>query len=224
MASRSRSFKCIDGIRQPGLNEFGSSIHLRRLAGVFSTMPEPIVVAAGQVRQVRPEAPRRRRARNRVAVDAGVVHEHGLAFSGSRVAGKTLHGGLLLLIDPRRKVRRRLRINTDQHLGMLHSAKLRALAQEQAGLLRIEPHRVYAVGNHIRLARQPRHPEAVRHIHRRHGQISRRRTRPIAHRHMKLVGRHHSQLRIAILPPDTDARSRSRPSPRQASESTASPG
>src|ERR1700677_2826624 len=137
-----------------------------------------------------------------MAVDARVMHEDRLALCCRGIAGKVLLRGLLLLAYPRRKVFRRLRIDAQQHLCMLGPAVLRALAKIKACLRWIDPHGVNAIWNHVRLARQPRHPETMVRIRRRHRKISWRWLRRLTDGNMQLIRRHHPQLWIAVLPPE----------------------
>ena len=68
---------------------------------------------------------------------------------------------LALLSDPPIKFILRLDINPQQHLGVLSPAILRALAEVDSGLLRVDPHSVGMVGNQISLTPQPWNPKAV---------------------------------------------------------------
>jgi hypothetical protein len=65
---------------------------------------------------------------NGMAVDAGVMQKHRSAFLRQRITRYIGVGWLLLLFDPRGEVVGCLRIDSQQHLGMLHAAVLRALA------------------------------------------------------------------------------------------------
>ena len=85
---------------------------------------------------------------------------------------------------------------------MLRAAILRTLPKIKSRLLRIDPHRIEPVRNQVRLARQPRHPEAMVRISRRQRQIRRRRLRRIADRNVQLIRGNNPQLWIAILPPE----------------------
>ena len=62
--------------------------------------------------------------------DARVFLEDGASFATCR----RLRGGLLLIGNPRSKFRWRVCIDADQHLGVLHSAVLRTLAEVEPGL------------------------------------------------------------------------------------------
>ena len=134
-----------------------------------------------------------------MAVDAGVVHER---RRGLRRRWKIAAAGWLLRRDPRGKLRGSVGVNANQHLGVLRSAVLRALAEIEAGVCRIDPHGVDLIGNQIHLAGQSRNPEAMVDIRGRHGQIGRRRVRGIADRNVQFVGGDDAEFRIAILPPE----------------------
>ena len=72
-----------------------------------------------------------------------------------------LSRGLLLCAHPRGKIFRTVHRNAQQHLGMLCSAVLRALAKKDSRALRVHPHSVRVVGNQVGLSREFRDPEAV---------------------------------------------------------------
>src|SRR6202046_2976776 len=55
----------------------------------------------------------------------------------------------LLLLDPTVELLARLHVNTQQHLGMLHAAILRTLAEVETGLVRVDPTAVGVVRNQI---------------------------------------------------------------------------
>src|SRR6201987_3446295 len=114
-------------------------------------------VSAHQVREVRAESPVGHCARDRVAVDAGGRLEYPLSLRNSL----TYRRRLALLLNPLVKFIPRLDIHAQQHLGVLGPAILRTLAEVNADLLRVDPHRVGMVGNQISLTRQPWNPEAV---------------------------------------------------------------
>src|SRR6202008_94117 len=95
--------------------------------------------------------------RHGMAVDAGSRLEYALALRNSVIYNRRL----VLQPNPPVKFVSRLDVNTQQHFGMLGSAILRALAEINSGLLRIDPHAVRMVGNQIRLTAQPRHPKTV---------------------------------------------------------------
>ena len=67
--------------------------------------------------------------------------------------------------------------------------------------MRIDPHRIFFVGDDVGLAGQPRHPEAVRDVGRLEIEKGRRRALRIAQRNMKLVGGDDAEAGIAELPP-----------------------
>src|ERR1039458_4897477 len=128
-------------------------------------------VAAGDVRQVGAERPCRYRTGHSMAADTGCVLEDVAAFACAWV----IHGWLLLVRDPGSKVGRAIGVDAQQHLGVLGSAVLRALAEIEPGSFRVQPHGIDPVGNQVRLSGQARNPEAVIGVSRGHRQIGRRR-------------------------------------------------
>src|SRR5579862_7553617 len=94
---------------------------------------------------------------------------------------------LLLFMNPAVKLLGRLHVDAQKHLGVLRSAILRALSQEQAGLVRIDPHLIGMIGNQIGFSAEPGHPKTVVSICREQRQECRGWTRWTAYRHMQLV-------------------------------------
>src|SRR5437867_8476472 len=78
----------------------------------------------------------------------------------------------------------------------LFRSELRALAPVLAGRVGAEGDAVGASLDEIAFAAQPRDPEAVDHVRRRHPQLNRRR-----HGKVQLVVRADVQGRVAVLPP-----------------------
>src|SRR6476646_11561407 len=68
---------------------------------------------------------------------------------------------LILLLNPAFELIAGLDIDAQKHLGVLCAAILRTLPQENARLMRINPHRIYPIGNQIGFARKARNPKAV---------------------------------------------------------------
>src|SRR6202030_3099690 len=85
---------------------------------------------------------------------------------------------------------------------MLRSAILRALAQVEPALLRVDPHRIGVVGNQVGLTSQTGNPEAVICIRGEQGDESRCRVSRVTHRNVQFIGSYDLQVRIAILPPE----------------------
>src|SRR5580693_1739770 len=108
------------------------------------------------MRQVRAEAASSRGSRYRVAVNTRCRFKHSL--SGGRTSGFRRP---LLLMHPPFELPARLHVDAQQHFGMLSTAVLRALAQEDARFVRIDPHLIWVIGNEVGFARKARHPEAV---------------------------------------------------------------
>ena len=150
------------------------------------------------MRQVRAEASVSDRAGNRVAVYASRGFEDAPASGYIRVE----HCRLLLGVDPRGKPLRTVNVNPQQHLGVLRAAILRALAKKDAGLVRIDPHVIHAIGNQVGLARQLRNPETVVRVGGKQRQKSGCRVRGIAYRNVQLIGSDDALLWITKLPPE----------------------
>ena len=111
--------------------------------------------------------------------------------------------GLLLLRDPRIKVRGRLRINAQQHLGVLRRRSTARIGQGK-GLPVADRATSCSRGSES----DPSCPQGAAPRNcgpcppRTCVEISRRRMRRIADRNMQFVGRDDSQLRIAVFPPE----------------------
>ena len=86
--------------------------------------------------------------------------------------------------------------NLQPHVGACDAAEFRTLAAVDARFRRVEEDAVFAPGDHVDLAREGRHPEAVDHIRSGRDEVD-----AGAHRHMDLVGRHRARARISNLPP-----------------------
>src|SRR3984957_12432420 len=154
------------------------------------------------MRQIRTEATSRDCSCDRMAVDAGVVHEDGLPFCSGRVSAEILLGGLLLLVYPGGKILRGLRVDAKQHLGVLRPTVLCTLSEIETCLGRIHPHYIDAVWNHIHLSRKAWHPEAMGYIGGRHRKVGRCGCGGVADRNMEFVGCYDTKSGIAILPPE----------------------
>src|SRR5438552_933335 len=95
-------------------------------------------------------------AANRVAIDARGGLEHDAAVRRRRVE----HRWPLLRGSPAFEVGARLDDYAEQHHRMLGAAVLAALPEIGARDLRIDPHRVFLIRDHVSLAREARHPKA----------------------------------------------------------------
>src|SRR5882757_3416480 len=137
------------------------------------------------------------RAINRVTVDTSRSFENEAPGGGGRI----VLGELLLFLHPSLKVLRRVHIHTQQHLRVLGAAVLGALAQEKPSPFRLNPHRVYFVGDEVRLARQTRHPETVHNVGRTQIQKRRESDATVTDGHVQFVGCYDAELGITNLPP-----------------------
>ena len=77
------------------------------------------------------------------------------------IADCVLDRGLLLRANPRVEFVGRIDRHPLQHLGVLRSAVLRALAEKHARSMRIHPQMVHPVRNQVGFAGELRNPEAV---------------------------------------------------------------
>ena len=100
------------------------------------------------MREVRSKSSISHRAIDGMAVDAS----RSLENEPARGRGRIVLGQLLLLLHPSIKVLTGVHIDAEQHLRVLRAAVLGALADEKAGPFRLNPHRVYFVGDEVRLA------------------------------------------------------------------------
>src|SRR6476646_9800207 len=94
---------------------------------------------------------------------------------------------LILLLNPAFELIAGLDIDAQKHLGVLRAAILRALSQVKTRLVRINPHRIHAIGNQIGLARKARNPEAVIGISGSQGEEGRSRMPRVAQRHVQFI-------------------------------------
>src|SRR5882757_6444720 len=94
---------------------------------------------------------------NGMAIDASGALEN----QPSSAHGRVVFRELFLLLHPASKFLRRIRINAQQHFGVLGPAVSPALSEEQSGTFRLNPHRIDFVGNEINFPHQTRHPKAV---------------------------------------------------------------
>jgi hypothetical protein len=97
---------------------------------------------------------------------------------------------LTLLFNPSIEVHARLDVNADQHLGMLDSTVLCALAKINAGLVRIDPHTIRMIGDEVRLPGKTWYPEAVIRIRRKQREESRSWVRRITDRYVQFIRSH----------------------------------
>lgn len=114
------------------------------------------IVAAHQMREIGHEGSLGHSARAGVAVHAR------FGFKDVPASG---NGSILcfwlLVFHPCVELVRRVDIHPNQHFGVFEAAELRALADIEAGGLRIDPHLNGMVGNEIGFAAKLRHPEAM---------------------------------------------------------------
>ncbi len=147
--------------------------------------------AAPEVRQVGADDARRDAA-DRVAADARALREDRRALRRRGVG----RGRRLLEPDPRLPGLGVVDDHAQAHVGVRDAAELGALAEVLAGRLRREREPVESPGDHVALAAELRHPEAMDHV----GPLEPERRRP-AERQVQLVGGHDVERGIAELPP-----------------------
>ena len=124
---------------------------------MFSAAPEPIVSRLMMCVRSGPNRPS-------ATVPATAWQLMQAVFSKISLAGRNGVGrvrGLLLLLNPTIELVARLHIDAEKHLGVLGSAILRALPQENTGLVRVNPRAIDMVGNQVGLAGKSGNPEAV---------------------------------------------------------------
>ena len=113
---------------------------------------------------------------------------------------------MTLLFNPAIEARTRLDINAEHHLGVLDSAVLCALAEINAGFVRIDPHTIRMIGYQVRLHGKPWHPEAVIRIRGKKREISRSWMCRVTYRYVQFIRSHDTEAGLAILPPELNAR------------------
>src|SRR5437867_6756541 len=146
--------------------------------------PRPDRPPGHQVRQVGTEHAVGRGAADSMAVDAGEGGKELPARAGRRVVtSRGLLGG-----DPALELVPRMHHDHQQHQGMLEAAVLRALPDIGPRRARLDPDAVGLVGNHVHLARELRHPEAVDDVDGLEGDKGGRGAARVAHRHVELIG------------------------------------
>src|ERR1700722_17867028 len=92
-----------------------------------------------------------------MTVHASITFKHSPARDGGRV----FDCGLLLRTHPGGKIFRSIYRNAEQHLGVLYSAILCTLTNEDSCALRVHPHSVGMVGDEVCFTGELRHPKAV---------------------------------------------------------------
>src|ERR1700687_1065763 len=147
--------------------------------------------------EVGTEAAVGRGAANSVTIDARRGLEHDAAVR----RGCVEHRWPLLRRRPALEIGSRLDDYAEQHHRMLGATILAALPEIGPRDLRIYPHRVPFVRDHVSLARKTRHPEAMRDVGGLEIEKCRRGTMRITQRYMKFVGSDDTECRVAELPP-----------------------
>src|SRR5207247_9061560 len=110
--------------------------------------------------------------------------------------------GLQLCPTPSVEIFSTVHRHAQQHLGVLRPAILRALAEKDAGAIRIHPHLVYPIRNQVGFTGKLRNPEAVVSVGGKQLQECWLRTCRIAHGNVQLVCRHDPEPWIPKLPPE----------------------
>jgi hypothetical protein len=108
---------------------------------------------------------------------------------------------LTLLFNPSIEVRTRLDINPEEHLGMLDSAVLCALADIDAGFVRIDPHTIRMIGYEVRLPCKTWYPEAVIRVRGKQRQESRGGVCRVTYRYVEFIRSYNVEAWVSILPP-----------------------
>jgi hypothetical protein len=150
------------------------------------------------MREIGPEPAAGRRPGDGVTVHAGGLLEDP-APPGHR---GLLPGRTRLLLHPALEILGSVGVDAEEHLGVLGAAVLGALAEVEARLPGLDPHLVPPVGDEVRLSRQARDPEAVVGVGGPQLEEGRGGVGRIADRHVQLVGGHHLEPRVTVLPPE----------------------
>ena len=150
--------------------------------------------AAGNVREVRPDAGMCRGSANGVAT--GAAHLLKILRAPRRRPRRRNRRSALLISLPLCKVRRRLRDDPDAHPGMFFSAIFRAATVVNARSVRGEPAVVFDARDDVDLAAEFRNPEIVNYIRRTETDILR-----LIRRDVDLIGGYDSRIRIMNFPP-----------------------
>jgi hypothetical protein len=108
---------------------------------------------------------------------------------------------LTLLFNPSIEVRMRLDINAEEHLGMLDSAVLCALAEVNAGFVRIDPHTIRMIGYEVRLTCKTWYPEAVIRIRGKQREEGRSWVCRVTYRYVQFIRSHDIEAGVTIFPP-----------------------
>jgi hypothetical protein len=108
---------------------------------------------------------------------------------------------LTLLLNPLIKVRVRLDINAEEHLGVLDSAVLCALAEINAGFVRIDPHAIRMIRYEVRLTCKTWYPEAVIGISGKQREESWSGVCRVTYRYVQFICSHDVEAGVAKLPP-----------------------
>ena len=134
----------------------------------------------------------------------GVAVDARGSFIDAAAGGDTcIHNrGLFLSLHPSGEAFGRIHVDAQEHLGVLRAAVLRALAEEQAGLVRIEPHIVDAVRNQVSFSVELRNPEAVIRVRGEKFEKRRSRISWIADGNVKFVRSDDTERGVAELPPE----------------------
>ena len=88
---------------------------------------------------------------------------HAVCFKDTASVGDRVRSvsRLFLRVDPLLELLGGIDINTKKHFGVLHAAILCALANVHAGLVRIDPNGINAIGNEIGFPGELGNPETM---------------------------------------------------------------
>src|SRR4030095_13246845 len=188
----------LHGGHEGAVLEGGRIVH-PRLEGLVRVggWPRPHLPTGHRGRQIGTEHAVGRGAADSVAVDAGEGGEELPARAGRRIVAS----GGLLGGDPALELVPRMHHHHQEHQAMLEAAELRALPDIGPRRARLDPHAVGLLGNHVHLARELWHPEAVDDVDGLQSDEGGGGTARIAHGHVELVGGDHPELGVADLPP-----------------------
>lgn len=131
-----------------------------------------------------------------VAIDAGSFFKDVTSRGGGGMCGLLFRG------NPPAELLGRIDVDAQEHFGVLRAAVLGTLTDVHAGFVRLDPHRVDAIGDEVGFAGELRNPKTVVGIGGNQFDEGGRPVCRVTHRNVELVGGDDAERRIAELPPE----------------------
>jgi hypothetical protein len=153
-----------EGMRAPGLSCCVWATQAASCSGIVGHRAGAEVEPAADMREVGAEAALLAHAAHRVA-GVAAVREEGLAAAFD--VGRTKGGrrrGFACAASHAHRTRRAFRHHVQRHARMLLAAVFGALAAVGAGAVGLQQQVLHAAGQHVHLAAERGHPEAVDHV------------------------------------------------------------